>query len=76
MPWVLAVPRYQPAPCLQEKEIMKELLENGPVQGKELAGALSPKFGGGGQLPEGLELGQLRTGRGAGPPPRLGCWRC
>lgn len=29
-------PRYQLALCLQEKEIMKELLENGPVQGREL----------------------------------------
>lgn len=31
--------RCHPALCLQEKEIMKELLENGPVQGTELAGA-------------------------------------
>lgn len=32
------VTRCHPVLCLQEKEIMKELLENGPVQGKELAG--------------------------------------
>lgn len=31
-------PRSQPALCLQEKEIMKELLENGPVQGRERPG--------------------------------------
>lgn len=29
---------YQLVLCLQEKEIMKELMENGPVQGRELLG--------------------------------------
>lgn len=34
---------YQLVLCLQEKEIMKELMENGPVQGRELLGTLCKK---------------------------------
>lgn len=38
-------PWYQLFLYLQEKEIMKELMENGPVQGRELRGALHCKSG-------------------------------
>lgn len=34
-------PWYRLFLCLQEKEIMKELMENGPVQGRELGGGES-----------------------------------
>lgn len=72
----LGATRCHPVLCLQEKEIMKELLENGPVQGKELAGAplcAPQKLGGtkrGGKAPL-SGLGELSWGReppSAAPP--------